>query len=384
MNYPNQPSGNPDSHLSDPLTYWWGVTLCPPELNDVALAETVVTMMRLAAMREIHLNEEVNKPSLAEVLEYQGLRMDCSIESTPHEKACIYSSAYDGGELMKQLGEPAQSDEIITRANGVFATTSNPWPRREEEESRAVAGMQKRRPCSTRSNRWDQYGESSSASPSEAHGMSDSSVVTESTWGPWESATKVQRAPQPYRLQKANRGDGQWSRWASDARQSQPDQWSDSSAKWISSAGDDSSWKQASEWEGSQWSVPTRWTLKGSDYDMDKEWHSRNKKYGEGWACDPSRSHYKRAKPTGTDLEDDRRADSTLPIGSTSKTYDPQNDHTMWQRKDSSQYWKQAVSSGSQWRPRLRSDEEISSVAGDTSDTSAVADQAFARMKEKQ
>ena len=84
---------------------------------------------------------------------------------------------------MKQFGEPVQSDEIITRANGVFATTSNPWPRREEEESRAVASMQKRRPCSTRSqgNRWDEYGESSSASPSEAHGMSDSSVVTEST-----------------------------------------------------------------------------------------------------------------------------------------------------------------------------------------------------------
>ena len=109
--------------------------------------------------------------------------MDCSIESTPHKKACVYSSAYDGGELMKQFGEPVQSDEITTRADGVFATTSNPWPRREEEESRAVASMQKRRPGTTRSNRWDQYGESSSATPSEAHGMSDSSVVTESTWG---------------------------------------------------------------------------------------------------------------------------------------------------------------------------------------------------------
>ena len=69
VNYPNQPKGIPDSHLSDPLTYWWGVTLCPPELNDVALAETVVILMRIAAIREIHLNEEVNKPSLAEVLE---------------------------------------------------------------------------------------------------------------------------------------------------------------------------------------------------------------------------------------------------------------------------------------------------------------------------
>ena len=73
INYPNQPKSIPDSHLSDPLTYWWGVTLCPPELNDVALAEAVVIQMRLAAMREMRLNEEVSKPSLAEVLEFKGL-----------------------------------------------------------------------------------------------------------------------------------------------------------------------------------------------------------------------------------------------------------------------------------------------------------------------
>ena len=34
--------------MSDPLTYWWGVTLCPPELNDVSLAESVVIAMRAA------------------------------------------------------------------------------------------------------------------------------------------------------------------------------------------------------------------------------------------------------------------------------------------------------------------------------------------------
>ena len=39
INYPNQPVRNPGSHLSDPLTYWWGVTLCPPELNNVSLPE---------------------------------------------------------------------------------------------------------------------------------------------------------------------------------------------------------------------------------------------------------------------------------------------------------------------------------------------------------
>ena len=76
--------------------------------------------------------------------------------------------------------------------------------------------------------------------------------------------------------------------------------------------------------------------------------------------------------PPEVDPEDDRKADSTLPMGSTSKTYDPQNDYTMWQRKDSDQYWKRATSSGDQWKPRLRQDGEMSSVAGDTSDASAM------------
>ena len=63
------------------------MTLCPPELNDVALAEAVVIKMRLAAVREMRLNEEVSKPSLAEVVEFNGLTMECSVESTPHENA---------------------------------------------------------------------------------------------------------------------------------------------------------------------------------------------------------------------------------------------------------------------------------------------------------
>ena len=230
------------------------------------------------------------------------------VESTPHENTCIYSSAYDGGDLLTKFEENAKETatggEPPTRSEGEYAATDNPWPRDGEKEKRDVAELHKRKPCPTRreGNRWDQYGESSSAASSEAHGMSDS-MYTESTWGPCESASKFGRAAQPYRLQKANRfnrSDGQWSRWASDVRQSQPDQWSDSSAKWISSAGDDSSWRRASEWEGSQCSAPTKWTLKGSDYETDREWHSRNMKYGEGWAHDSTRSHHKRAKPTGT------------------------------------------------------------------------------------
>ena len=84
----------------------------------------------------------------------------------------------------------------------------------------------------------------------------------------------------------------------------------------------------------------------------------------------PPRANYYRAKPTWTDPEDDRKADSSLPIGSTSKTYDPQKDHTFWQRKDSSQEWWQSTSSVGQWKPRLRHERDLSSVAGDASDAS--------------
>ena len=58
-------------------------------------------------------------------------------------------------------------------------------------------------------------------------------------------------------------------------------------------AGDDSSWKKVSDWEGSQWSAPTRRTLKGSEYETDQEWHLRNMRYGDGWAYDSTQSHCK-------------------------------------------------------------------------------------------
>ena len=92
-------------------------------------------------------------------------------------------------------------------------------------------------------------------------------------------------------------------------------------------------------WEGSKWSTPTRRTLKGSDYDTDQEWHLRNMRYGDGWAYDSTQSHYKRAKPTCTDPEDDRMTDSSLPMWSTSKTYDARKDSSFRQRKDGGQDW---------------------------------------------
>ena len=93
------------------------------------------------------------------------------------------------------------------RAEGAFTVPTNPWPRRAETEERDTAGLQKRKPIYKRqgpSNRWDQYGESSSAASSEAH-IASEQVSMESSWGPWqptESASKDARPAQPYRLQK--------------------------------------------------------------------------------------------------------------------------------------------------------------------------------------
>ena len=186
---------NLDATLSDPLTYWWGVTLCPPELNDVALAETVVILMRYAAIKEINLNTEVQKPSIADVLEFKGERMECGVEATPHEETPIYSSVLRGGTLMQKFeegelqdaaadGDKGNDERYPIRSEGSYATSSNPWPREEQKEARDITGVQKRKPYTHRrkGNRWDQYGESSSAASSEAHIMSDH-VHSESTWG---------------------------------------------------------------------------------------------------------------------------------------------------------------------------------------------------------
>ena len=121
-------------------------------------------------------------------------------------------------------------------------------------------------------------------------------------------------ASSPCRLQKAKQSDCQGSRWASDIRQSQPDQWSSSSSRCIRLPAAKRSWNQVSpEWER-------------SEYDTDQEWQLRSMRDGNGWAYDSTHSHYKRAKPTQTDPEDDRTADPSLPSGSTSKTYGPRKD----------------------------------------------------------
>ena len=200
-------------------------------------------------------------------------------------------------------------------------------------------------------------------------------MTVESNWDPWppnESGHKEAKPAQPHRLQKVNRSDGQWSKWASDIQQLQPDQWNSHSSRWHSFAGDKRSWKhkeyESSEWDGSKWSAPTSRTLGGPEYDTDKEWQLRSMRYGDGWAYDSTHSHYKRAKPT--DLEDDRNADPSLPMGSTSKTYDPREDGSFWKRTDGGQEWSHSSSSSGYWRPRMRHERCFSSAAGDASEAS--------------
>ena len=150
-NYPNQPKRKPSSHLSDPLTYWWGATLCPPELGDASLAGGVVILMRSAAIKEINLNTEVQRPSLADALE----PMDCAEESTPHPEARFYSSTYDGSEVMQQFEADDPMDVQTTgmqrdmlypvRTEEVYADPTNPWVRDPEKEERDTASVQKRK-----------------------------------------------------------------------------------------------------------------------------------------------------------------------------------------------------------------------------------------------
>ena len=151
--------------------------------------------------------------------------MECADESTPHEETRVYSSILEGGEIMQkfegdepmnpQVADAHQSVSYPVRSEGKYVTPTNPWPRDQEKETRDMTSVQKRKPHVPRGNRWDQYGEASSATSSEAHITSDP-MNSESTWGPWEQAGKDKRLAQPYRLQQANKSDGQWSRWVCD------------------------------------------------------------------------------------------------------------------------------------------------------------------------
>ena len=186
----------------------------------MSLAKIVVILMRYAAIKEINLNTEVQKPSSEEVLEFQGPKMDCAEESTPHPESRVYSSTLEGGEAMQQFEAEDPMDLQTTgvqrdmlfpvRTEGKYTAPASPWPRDPEREERDTTGVQKRKPVYRRqgpSNRWDQYGESSSAASSEAR-IASEQVSMESNWGPWppsEPTNRDKRPAQPYLLQKANK-----------------------------------------------------------------------------------------------------------------------------------------------------------------------------------
>ena len=50
----------------------------------MALAENVVIALKIAAIREITMNDEVAKPTLPSVLEFGGDRVEPAVVSTPH------------------------------------------------------------------------------------------------------------------------------------------------------------------------------------------------------------------------------------------------------------------------------------------------------------
>ena len=162
----------------------------------MSLAENVVILMRYAAIREINLNTEVQKPSIAEVLQFKGPRMDCADESTPHEETRIYSSIYEGGNVMQKFEESnargsQNADEqrdrpYPVRSEGRYGTPTNPWPRDPEKESRDMTSVQKRKPYTHRR---------------QAHIVSDQ-VTSKSTWGPCEPAVRDKRLAQPYHFNR--------------------------------------------------------------------------------------------------------------------------------------------------------------------------------------
>ena len=93
----------------------------------------------------------------------------------------------DGAMDLQTTERTAGHMVFPVRAEARYSSPTNPWPRDPEAEARDMAGVQKRKPTYKRqgpSNRWDQYGESSSATSSEAHNASEQ-VSLEPNWGPW-------------------------------------------------------------------------------------------------------------------------------------------------------------------------------------------------------
>ena len=61
-------------------------------------------------------NSEVQKPSLEAFLEFDGLRMECTMESTPRSNTQAYKSIYEGAGLIQKFEEGDPEDIKARRA----------------------------------------------------------------------------------------------------------------------------------------------------------------------------------------------------------------------------------------------------------------------------
>ena len=130
------------------------------------------------------------KPKMEKILEFDGLRMDCTVESTPHANAQAYNCTYEGAELIpkhdtksrRSLAREQTGIEIPLRTIAAFNAPSNPWPKRNEQDTRDTAFAMTKRKLHWKkpgqSNSWDQCRDSSPvASPSakkvERHSVSE-------------------------------------------------------------------------------------------------------------------------------------------------------------------------------------------------------------------
>ena len=106
-------------------------------MNDTSLAENVVIVTRIAAMRELAVNVEIAKSTLQSILEFDGRRMEPTMESTSHAK---YGS--------QEFDQRTIGKTIPLRSPSNFCFPTNPWPKSEEPMTKKNAfAFTKRKSC---------------------------------------------------------------------------------------------------------------------------------------------------------------------------------------------------------------------------------------------
>ena len=144
--YPNQPWFFQRAPLSaNILTYCGGATICPPQMqNDVALAETLVIAMRIAAMRELKLNGESETPTLQTVLE---LRRKENGSCIGIDTACQYKTVPDGladdnsvnAVARKSYAKVQTGKEVPLCSTSGYILPEHPWPKTAEVADKDTA-----------------------------------------------------------------------------------------------------------------------------------------------------------------------------------------------------------------------------------------------------